>query len=89
MVRVAQRTCSASLVAVLEAQRDYSFVVNGRFKGGYITRHYGKPDAGVDAIQLELAQLNYMNEDTFAYDEKSAHAVAEGHPPHCWRPISR
>ncbi len=69
-------SCSADLqrklVAVLEAQRDYSFVVNGRFKGGHITRNYGKPAAGVDAIQLELAQLNYMDEDSFEYDEEKA-----------------
>ena len=60
------------LAAVLEAQRDYSFVVNGRFKGGHITRHYGKPDDGVDAVQLELAQLNYMDEESFAYDDTKA-----------------
>ena len=52
-------SCSAGLqkrlVNVLEAQRDYTFVMNGRFKGGYITRHYGDPVKGVDAIQLELA----------------------------------
>jgi len=59
-------------VHLLEAQKDYSFAVNGRFKGGYITRHYGKPIEGVDAIQLELAQLNYMNEETFEFDEAKA-----------------
>jgi N-formylglutamate deformylase len=42
-------------------------VVNGRFKGGHITRHYGRPDEGVSAVQLELAQHNYMDEDGFAY----------------------
>jgi N-formylglutamate deformylase len=57
---------------VLEAQRDYSFVVNGCFKGGHITRHYGCPAQGVDAIQLELAQCNYMDEDTFEYREDRA-----------------
>jgi len=60
------------LVDVLEGQRDYSFVVNGRFKGGYITRHYGRPDAAVDAVQLELVQRNYMDEETFAYDDARA-----------------
>jgi N-formylglutamate deformylase len=63
------------LVGVLEAQRDYSFVVNGRFKGGYITRHYGAPEQGVDAVQLELAQCNYMDEDSFAYDDHKAVGV--------------
>jgi N-formylglutamate deformylase len=69
-------SCSADLqrrlVGVLEAQKKYAFVVNGRFKGGYITRHYGDPAQGVDAIQLELAQLNYMDEGLFAYDEARA-----------------
>ncbi|MEP6882220.1 MAG: N-formylglutamate deformylase [Dokdonella sp.] len=60
------------LVSVLEAQADYSFVVDGRFKGGYITRHYGKPEQGVDTIQLELAQINYMDETTHAYDSVRA-----------------
>jgi N-formylglutamate deformylase len=60
------------LQALLQGQSRYSFVVNGRFKGGYITRHYGRPDSGVHAVQLELAQLNYMDEDSFAYDEAKA-----------------
>jgi N-formylglutamate deformylase len=57
----------ARLAALLEAQHEYSHVVNGRFKGGYITRNYGKPEQGIDAVQLELAQLNYMDEDSFEY----------------------
>ncbi|MCF7221172.1 N-formylglutamate deformylase [Marilutibacter chinensis] len=64
-------SCRPSLIAMLEAvlasQTGYSHVVNGRFKGGYITRHYGRPDDGIDAVQLELAQLNYMDEDSFEY----------------------
>ena len=58
--------------AVLSAQSRYSWVANGRFKGGYITRHHGRPGDGVEAVQLELAQLNYMDEDSFAYDEARA-----------------
>jgi N-formylglutamate deformylase len=63
------------LVSVLEAQADYSFVVDGRFKGGYITRHYGKPEQGIDTVQLELAQVNYMDETTHAYDTERAAAT--------------
>ena len=37
-------------------------VVNARFKGGYISRHYGRPDKGVHAIQMELAMRAYLNE---------------------------
>lgn len=62
----------ARIEAVLAAQSKYSWVSNGRFKGGHITRHYGKPQAGVEAVQLELAQLNYMDEDSFAYDPAKA-----------------
>ncbi len=65
------------LQGCLESQSRYSFAVNGRFKGGYITRHYGNPDAGVQAVQLELAQLNYMDEASFGYDEGKAPAVQE------------
>jgi N-formylglutamate deformylase len=62
----------ARLESVLSAQRDFSWVANGRFKGGYITRHYGRPAEGVDAVQLELSQRNYMDEDSFAWDEARA-----------------
>jgi N-formylglutamate amidohydrolase len=43
--------------------------VNGRFKGGYITRRYGQPNTGVHAIQLELAEIAYMDEaPPFTFD---------------------
>ncbi|WP_290886465.1 N-formylglutamate deformylase [Arenimonas sp.] len=63
------------LEAVLAAQSDYSWVANGRFKGGYITRHYGQPAQGVDAVQLELAQSTYMDEDAVRYDAAKAAAL--------------
>lgn len=69
-------SCSSALqqrlTRVLEAQADYSFVVNGRFMGGYITRHYGRPAQGIDAVQLELAQVNYMDEQAFLYLAEAA-----------------
>lgn len=49
--------------AVCAGAAGYTSVVDGRFKGGYITRHYGAPARGVHAIQLELAQPTYMDED--------------------------
>jgi N-formylglutamate amidohydrolase len=39
-------------------------VLDGRFRGGYITRHYGNPAKNIHAIQLELAQTTYMDEAT-------------------------
>lgn len=60
------------LEAVLAAQTAHDWVANGRFKGGYITRHYGDPAAGIDAVQLETSQRVYMDEATFGYDEVTA-----------------
>ena len=62
----------AELEAVLSAQSDYDWVANGRFKGGHITRHYGDPARGIDAVQLEISQRNYMDEDSFEYDAAKA-----------------
>ncbi len=62
----------AAIEAVLRAQSEYSWVSNGRFKGGHNTRHYGRPDTGVEAVQLELVQRNYMDEDAIAYDPSVA-----------------
>lgn len=45
----------------LQRQTGYSHVLNGRFVGGYITRHYGNPQAGVHAIQMELSQATYLD----------------------------
>ena len=50
-----------------------SHAVDGRFKGGYITRHYGRPNAGIHAVQMEMCQSLYMQEvSPFAYDEAKA-----------------
>ena len=50
----------------------YDTVVNGRFKGGYITRHYGDPANDIHALQLEIAQRAYMSEETCAFDSEKA-----------------
>jgi N-formylglutamate deformylase len=72
----------ARLTDVLRERADgdngrYSHVVNGRFKGGYITRHYGRTNAGVEAVQLELAQYTYMDEDRFDYRPARAAPVQD------------
>lgn len=63
-----------AMAAVYEAGSGYTTARNGRFKGGYITRRYGDPDNHVHAVQLELAQVTYMDEDyPFAYrDDRAA-----------------
>jgi len=54
---------------------NYSAVWDERFTGGYITRRYGKPTAGIHALQLELTWLNYMNEESFRYLPKRANRL--------------
>lgn len=52
----------------------HSTVLNGRFKGGWTTRHYGQPKSGIHAIQLELAQSTYLTNEAepWAYDQTKA-----------------
>lgn len=62
-----------ALMQACAAQTGVSHVLNGRFKGGYITRHYGAPAAHVHAVQLEMCQHLYMQECApFAYDAAKA-----------------
>ena len=58
-------TCAPELTTAIEAICDrsgFSRITNGRFKGGWTTRHYGQPGDGVHAIQMELACRGYMDE---------------------------
>lgn len=64
-------SCSPALTAHLEALCDatgFSRVTNGRFRGGYTTRHYGHPQQGVHAVQMELACRGYLREPLGAVD---------------------
>lgn len=57
------RTCAAHLQALMHdiaASSSFSLVLNGRFRGGWTTRHYGQPQTGVHAIQMEIAQAAYL-----------------------------
>jgi N-formylglutamate deformylase len=55
-------TLRDALAAVLDNQNAYTQVVDGRFKGGHITRHYGRPASGVHAVQLEMCWRCYIDE---------------------------
>lgn len=56
------------------AVEGYTHVVNGRFRGGWTTRHYGRPQEGIHAIQMELAQHTHLESESepFAYDAEKA-----------------
>jgi N-formylglutamate deformylase len=69
-------TLSATVVSALARQSRFTHVLNGRFKGGYITRAYGEPHAGRHALQLELAQRAYMDESVTAFDAARARPLA-------------
>jgi N-formylglutamate deformylase len=75
------RSCAPTLRAafanVLAAQTRYSHIIDGRFKGGYITRHYGRPEQGVHTVQMEMCWHCYMQTEPplpsdDAYDEARA-----------------
>ena len=51
------------LLTIVRQDPAYTGILNGRFKGGHITRHFGDPRAGVHAVQLELTQCSYMQEE--------------------------
>ncbi|MEM9014303.1 MAG: N-formylglutamate deformylase [Pseudomonadota bacterium] len=64
-------TCSAALTAAVMQvceNSHYSHVLNGRFRGGWTTRHYGRPDQRVHAIQMEIAQSAYLKEEATPFD---------------------
>ncbi|MGX5173605.1 N-formylglutamate deformylase [Aliikangiella sp. IMCC44653] len=72
------RSCSPKLGDLLtswQPPQNYSKVINQRFKGGYITRHYANPTASIETLQLELSQATYMNEERLEYDPSKAKQV--------------
>jgi N-formylglutamate deformylase len=72
------KTCDIAIqnaaVDVALNANGYTSILNGRFKGGWTTRHYGKPETGVHAIQMELAQSTHLAAEAppFAYDTAKA-----------------
>lgn len=91
------QTCAsqitASVLAHCQAATDYSTVLNGRFIGGWTTRHYGHPEQGFHAIQMELAQSSYLEVEAapWTYAQTKAARLREVLEPilttvSAWRP---
>lgn len=66
-----------AVLRICEAADGFSSILNGRFKGGWTTRHYGRPDEGFHAIQMELAQSTHLKTENlpFEYDPKKAEGL--------------
>jgi N-formylglutamate amidohydrolase len=88
-------SCATALTNAAEASlsgSSYSHVTNGRFKGGYITRHYGVPARGVHAVQIELNQSTYLaDRSRTAWDNRKAAMLSRTLANICtallaWRP---
>lgn len=74
------RSCAPSLQGALEdrlAAHPWSWVSNGRFQGGHITRSKGRPSGGVHAVQLEIAQEAYMQEQPPVWDDQVAEPMMD------------
>nr|WP_122074710.1 N-formylglutamate deformylase [Pseudophaeobacter sp. EL27] len=75
------RTCDPAIeeivVTACAKAKGYSAVLNGRFKGGWTTRHYGRPTEGLHAIQMELAQSTYLTQEAapWSYDQDKANRL--------------
>ena len=72
----AGRSCSIALsdalMETLRSQSRFTHVLTGRFKGGFITRNYGRPEQGVHAVQFEIGQLAYLDEPASVYRAERA-----------------
>jgi N-formylglutamate deformylase len=67
-----------ALSVALSRHSRYTSVLDGRFKGGYITRHYGAPARAIHAVQLEMAEVTYMDESSpYTFRPERAEAVSE------------
>lgn len=73
-------SCDASILDAISSElvreQSFTWVTNGRFKGGYITREFGQPSDGIHAVQLEMCQSTYMDEHApFSYRQDLAEQI--------------
>ena len=77
------KSCAPQITATVSEMcvdhNGFSSVVNGRFKGGWTTRHYGRPDDNIHAVQMEIAQRTYLESEThpFTYSAEKAAPLRE------------
>lgn len=64
LAEAVRSACSGEVRSVARPSPEHGVVIDGRFKGGWTTRHYGRPEDGVHAIQMELAMRGYLDEPT-------------------------
>ncbi len=72
------KTCARSIASAthrITSASTYSTILNGRFRGGWTTRHYGKPETGVHAIQMEIAQSAYLEREAPPWDYSETKAA--------------
>ena len=74
------RSCNSKIEKIVyeicTSNEAYTTIVNGRFKGGWTTRHYGNSKSNVQAIQMELTQSTYMQEDPpWSYDANKSSQI--------------
>jgi formiminoglutamase len=71
-------TCGSEIedavVNVCKQAFEHTSVLNGRFKGGWTTRHYGRPSENIHAIQMELAQSTHLKSEVLPFDYDPAKA---------------
>ena len=75
------KSCDSKIEQIAEnicKKSSFSTVTNGRFKGGWTTRHYGKPETDIHAIQMEITQSSYMQEHApWEYSNEKANILRQ------------
>jgi formiminoglutamase len=73
------RTCAPAIESataeICSQAAGYTSILNGRFRGGWTTRHYGRPEKGVHAIQMELTQSTHLTEAPTHFDYEPTEAA--------------
>ena len=77
------QSCASSVEAAAVtamAGQPLTQIANGRFKGGWITRHYGRPASQVHALQMEIALSAYLADEAPPWTFDAARAAMMAAP---------